>query len=71
MPEQERIWPFSNNISALIKYKPTADNKDLSTITYVKNINNMIPAEYGANIAELIHLALTQKASGHELYSIM
>lgn len=71
MPEQERIWPFSNNISALIRYKPTADNKDLSTITYMKNIRDMVPVEYGANIAGLIHTAYTKKASGHDLYDIM
>lgn len=71
MPEQERIWPFSNNISALIQYHPTADNKDLSTITYMKNIYNAPPVEYGARIGEFISLVYTQKASGHDLYSII
>lgn len=60
-----------NNISAIIIYSPLQTFVDFSRITYIKNSSNSVPAEFGAQIADLIHIAYTKKASGYDLYDIM
>lgn len=60
-----------NNISAIIIYNPLQTFVDFSRITYIKNSSGAVPAEFGAQIAEVIHQAYTKKASGYDLYQAM